>query len=118
MLDAAEREQVLAGWNDTARPLPAVTVPELFAAQAARVPGCGRGGVRGCALSVTGSWMRGRAGWPGTWPGWVPVRRPGRGVMDRGAELVVALLGMLKAGAAYLPVDPRTRRPSGGFMLA
>ncbi|MFF9091398.1 amino acid adenylation domain-containing protein, partial [Streptomyces sp. NPDC014991] len=29
VLDEAERELVLRGWNDTARPLPAVTLPEL-----------------------------------------------------------------------------------------
>ena len=33
-----ERRQVVAGWNDTAAPVPAGTVPELFAAQAARTP--------------------------------------------------------------------------------
>jgi hypothetical protein len=32
MTPSEERERVLFAWNDTARPLPAATVPELFAA--------------------------------------------------------------------------------------
>ena len=38
ILGAAERQTVLRDWNDTARALPFATVPELFAAQAARSP--------------------------------------------------------------------------------
>ncbi|MEE1805441.1 hypothetical protein, partial [Streptomyces sp. BE133] len=31
ILDEAERERVLSGWNDTAREVPQATLPELFA---------------------------------------------------------------------------------------
>ena len=38
VLEPAERAQLLAGWNDTAAPVPAATVPELIAARAASCP--------------------------------------------------------------------------------
>ena len=38
VLGEAERRLVLEGWNDTAREVPGGTLPELFAARAARVP--------------------------------------------------------------------------------
>ena len=48
VLTAGEREQLLAGWNDTAAAVPAVGgVHELITERAAGVPGCGGGGVRG-----------------------------------------------------------------------
>ena len=48
ILSAAERHTILREWNDTARPIPSATLPELFAAQAARTPDARGGGVRGC----------------------------------------------------------------------
>src|SRR5579875_3248792 len=38
--------------------------------------------------------------------------------MERSVELVVALLGVLKAGAAYVPVDPGYPEERKRFMLA
>ena len=38
ILDAAERNTILRVWNDTARPIPSATVPELFEAQVQRSP--------------------------------------------------------------------------------
>src|SRR5262249_33854136 len=38
ILDAQERATILHTWNDTAHPVPAATLPALFAAQAARTP--------------------------------------------------------------------------------
>ena len=118
VLEAAERDQVLAGWNDTAAAVPAVTVPELFVAQAARL----RMRWRWCAgmrWSVTGSWWRGRAGWRGI------CGRAGAGpetvvglCLERGAELVTAVLGVWLAGAAYLPLDPGYPAARLEFMLA
>jgi len=38
VLSAAERRRVLVEWNDTDTTVPQATLPELFAAQAARTP--------------------------------------------------------------------------------
>ena len=39
-------------------------------------------------------------------------------LLERSAELVIALLAVLKSGAAYLPVDPEYPADRVGFMLA
>src|SRR5207249_9156347 len=38
VLSPDERHTILHTWNDTAHPAPSATLPELFAAQAARAP--------------------------------------------------------------------------------
>ncbi|MEV0262437.1 amino acid adenylation domain-containing protein [Streptomyces sp. NPDC050617] len=119
VLDGPGRGLVVEEWNATAGPLPdGASVPELFAVQAARSPD---------AVAVTERqipWTYGRlaaesdrlAAYLST----LGVRRGDRVavVMERSAELVAALLGVWKAGAAYVPVD--ADHPAGriAFLLA
>ncbi len=93
-------------WNRTGRPLPEGTVHELFAAAAARTPDAVA--VEDTRERLTYADLDARSG--------ALARRllasglePGERVgvcMERGAPLVVALLGILKAGGCYVPLDP------------
>ena len=118
ILAAAERDQILTGWNDTARPVPSVMVPELFAAQAARIPDAVAVACEGSVLSYAE--LNARANRlarllaaRGAGPEQVVAV-----VLDRSPELVVALLAVVKAGAAYLPIDPGYPPERIGYMLA
>ena len=105
-LDAAERRRVLEEWNPPAPDVAGACVHELFAAQAARTPwaiAVVHGGER-----VTYAELEARANRLAR-----HLRRLGVGpetrvgvCLPRAPELVVALLGVLKAGGAYLPLDP------------
>jgi amino acid adenylation domain-containing protein len=106
MLDDAEREQVLNGWNDGPSPRQTRPVHVLVAEQAARTPGapavvCGSRGLTFAELEAGANRLARH------------LRRRGAGpetlvavLLDRGADLVVAILATLKAGSAYLPLDP------------
>ena len=113
VLGAAERGQVVAGWNDTAGPVPAVMVPELVAAQAARVPdavavACGDG-----QLSYGELWARaGRLAGVLAAAGAGPETVVGL-CLERGVELVTALLGV--AGGGGVPAaGPGLPGPAAG----
>ncbi|MFE2431941.1 non-ribosomal peptide synthase/polyketide synthase [Streptomyces sp. NPDC059373] len=118
VLDAGERRAVLQEWNDSARPLPDVTLPEAFDAQAVRTPDAVA--VVGADVILTYAELAERANR-------VAHVLIGRGVgpesrvgvlMERSVEQIVALLGVTKAGAAYVPLDPNHPAERIAFMLA
>jgi len=107
LLGPGERERILERWNDTARPLSAhATVQDAIHARAEA--SADRVAVRfeGESLTYAQLDLRARA---------LAATLRARGVdsssmvgvhVERSADLVVAVLGVLYAGAAYVPLDP------------
>lgn len=119
LLTAAEQKQLLVEWPDTKTDYPAhKCVHELFEAQVSRTPD---------AIAVVfdkdqftyrelnrranqlANYLRTLGIGPDTLVG---VR------MERSAQLIVAYLGIVKAGGAYLPLDLAYPKERVGFMMA
>ncbi|WP_030785556.1 non-ribosomal peptide synthase/polyketide synthase [Streptomyces sp. NRRL S-920] len=104
---AEERRRMLTDWNGTEEGRPADTLDALFAAQAARTPDaeavtCGDERLDYATLDARASRLAHRLAELGAGPEtFVALALP------RSADLVVAVLAVLKTGAAYLPIDPR-----------
>ncbi|MFJ5779588.1 amino acid adenylation domain-containing protein [Streptomyces sp. NPDC093094] len=107
VLDPAERERLPAESEGTAVPVPDVTVTGLVEAQAARTPDevavvAGGESLTYREVTARADRLAGELVRRGVGPeSLVAVSLP------RSADLVVALLAVLKAGGAYLPADPR-----------
>ncbi|HEU5331180.1 MAG TPA: amino acid adenylation domain-containing protein [Actinocrinis sp.] len=106
LLSPDDRRDLLVAFNDTAEPMPSACVHELFAEQARRTPDAVA--VRGPADELTYRRLDERADRLAR-----RLRAHGAGpetlvgvCLRRSPDLVVALLAVLKAGAAYLPLDP------------
>ena len=118
LLPEPERRQMIVEWNRTAVDVPEATIHGQIAAQAASTP---------CAVAVVWrgeSWtyadLQARAGRLAD-----PLRSLGVGPevpvgihLDRSADLVAAVLAVLQAGGAYLPLDPAYPAERRAFMLA
>jgi amino acid adenylation domain-containing protein len=116
LLTPAERRE-LAQWNDTARDIPAATVPQLFQEQVGRSPGTvavvsGQDVVSYAALNARANRLARYLVSLGAGP-----ERLVAIAMPRSAEMMVAVLAVLKAGAAYVPVDPAYPADRIAYML-
>ncbi|MEG4517835.1 MULTISPECIES: amino acid adenylation domain-containing protein [unclassified Microcoleus] len=119
VLSAAERQQLLVQWNDTQADYPKnSSIHELFAAQTERSPDavaaiCGNEQLTYSELNAKANQIAHYLQSLGVKPE-VLV-----GIcLERSLSMLVAILGILKVGAAYVPVDPAYPQERRSFMLA
>ncbi|AGL16558.1 non-ribosomal peptide synthetase [Actinoplanes sp. N902-109] len=118
MLRAEEKHLILDSWNDTAVAHPAGTVPDFIEQQVRRTPDAPA--VEGAGLRLTYDELDRRANHVarrlqdrlGPGPRFVGV------YMDRSADMVIALLAIVKAGHAYVPIDPDYPAARVEFLIA
>jgi amino acid adenylation domain-containing protein len=107
LLGEDERERALVDWNDTAVPFPSeARLHDLFESQVDRTPEAVA--LRFGGKSLTYAQLNGRANQLSRVlkdMGVEPGALVGLG-LERSLEMVVGLLGILKTGAAYVPLDP------------
>ncbi|MFI0423549.1 amino acid adenylation domain-containing protein [Spongiactinospora sp. 9N601] len=117
VLTGAERRE-LAAWNDTAAPVPPLTVTALLEEQAARTPHAPA--LASGDTTYTYAELHERANrlahhliGQGAGPGSLVAL-----ALPRSPDLVVALLAVLKSGAAYLPIEPDHPAERISYVLA
>ena len=118
VMPEAERQRVLIEWNATSRGLPAMgCLREVF--EHAALQYRERVALASTSDALTYEALNERANQLGR-----HLRRLGvrRGVivaicLERGIDLVVAVLGVIKAGGAYLPLDPEYPHARIDFMV-
>jgi amino acid adenylation domain-containing protein/non-ribosomal peptide synthase protein (TIGR01720 family) len=117
LLSDVERLQ-LTSWSATDAQFPAPCIHELFEAQVQRTPDAVAVTYEGSQLTY--AQLNGKANQLAR-----DLRAQGVATgelvgicVERGVEMIVGLLGILKAGAAYVPLDPSSPRERLAYLLA
>ncbi|WP_344301710.1 amino acid adenylation domain-containing protein, partial [Streptomyces murinus] len=118
MVDPAERALVMGEWNDTSTAVPGNTLPALFEEQVARTPDAVAVVFEGVELSYREVNERANRLARLLVEGGAGPERFVAVALPRSAELVVALLAVLKTGAAYVPIDPEYPADRIAYILA
>jgi surfactin family lipopeptide synthetase A len=117
LLNEQERHQLVVGFNQTQMPYPPVCLPQLFEERVRRNPEamalrCGDQALSYRELNRRANqlahYLRKRGVGPETLVGLY---------VERSVEMAVALLGIMKAGAAYVPLDPAYPKDRIAFIL-
>ncbi|HEY0804061.1 MAG TPA: amino acid adenylation domain-containing protein, partial [Pseudonocardiaceae bacterium] len=117
MLTPDERHQVITAWNDTAVPAPGQTYPVIFEAQVARTPDatalvCRDTVYTFAELNERANQVAHHLIAAGVGPERIVGLR-----LPRGADMIIALLGVWKSGGVYLPLDPALPADRIEFMI-
>jgi amino acid adenylation domain-containing protein len=118
LIDDLEREQLLVAWNDTRREFPeAACLHQLFERQVERTPD---------AIAVVHGAQRVSFRELNTWANQLARYLRGLGVgpesrvglcVERSVEMLVGVLGVLKANGVYAPLDTQLPRERLSFMI-
>ncbi|ARU63633.1 hypothetical protein CBW65_23405 [Tumebacillus avium] len=117
-LTAAQREQVLSEWNETATAYPREkTVQELFEEQAALTPDRVAAVCAGAAVTYRELNRRANSVAYELLDAGVGPEQPVGICVERSLEMLAGMLGILKAGGAYVPLDPGMPKERLAFLL-
>ena len=118
VLSADDQRRIVVEWNCTGQSYPDVCIHELFESQAARSPEFVAVAAPGSRLTYRELNERANQLAHDLVRSGVGPEVPVGLCLNRGAEMVVALLAVLKAGGAYVPLDPRLPDERLARMLA